>query len=660
MTRRPRRHAPPAASLALSLTLIALPAAAQDHAPATCAPAVHAWATRCAATGAPTSARLCPSDALVIAQVGALRVELTRDPRRGFRRAGPWGVSPIGNFADWNTVSPPLRAALDQAVRCAAADPLPAAGLSTGFEPRRGAPLEAPTVPASRIPWLPLGALVGVLAAHRLRRRSLPSPALFARPDDRLALALTLATPLLRAAVAPSAFFHQNGHGPAWVAHLLAPTHHPYGPGYRELFGPAALCWPASPEVPVFALQSLLGALAVGASYVTARALALPRAAAAATAFALALDPVFARLSRSESHYGAQSSLLLLAGAVLLRAPQRLRDRGFALATLAAGLLMAESMRLHPVAWVASALTPLVLLFAPGSLLRRLRRTLAALALTGLTAALFVVPTMRAVLGSSLGTQWAPRALTTLRALAHGAPRAALPTLALLAVSALVLRPPLRTVLRALPRAVTALTVLALMSVADVLPRDGVPPWVHGAYARLYAAPLLAALLAPLARLATTRLRARLVAATIALIGLVSWCFLAPLATHLPTDAIEQNEALRWRTRVPSDARVLWLERAGEHIVTLPLYAGSSPPHPTAAPQRTGADAPPTEPLPAGTWWYRASTCTTREGAPWCEAFERAHTLTPVWTRSLPADPSVAYLPFNAPRVTVGLYRVTR
>lgn len=649
-------------ALALALALLTLGgvARAQGGDPSTCHPAVHAWASRCSARGVRVEAFQCPDGSIILVDAAGLRVELARDPRRGFRRAGAWGISPVGSFSDWNAVAPALRAALDQVVACAEGSPLPAAGevslrpsvrssAGAGGDRHRD---EAPTA-WQCVPWLLLGALALALAAGGPLRPRLA--ALRTAAPWRRALvpaAIFAATLTLRARVSPAGFFHQNGHGPAWVAHTFTGAHHDYGTGFREVFGAVVRLTPANPDGAVFALQSLLGAAAVVALWVTARAVGAPRSLALAAAFAAAVDPVLARASRSESHYAAQTSLLFIAGALLARATGPVRSRAFALLCVAAGLVLAQAMRMHPVAWVAAAVVPSVMLLGPGSLRRRVTRTAAGFALAGAACALFALATMRAVMGGQLGAQWAPRHA---HAMLTAAQRGALPALALAVAAGLLARSPKRMI----PRALTAVLVCAAASAANVLPPGGVPPWVGGAYVRLYAPVVVAAALAVAAEALTTRARALAASCAVALAGLLFTLARGPALTHLPTDAIEQRDAMAWRAQLPTGARVVYLERAGDHIVVLPLYAGLTPRGVHAVPLRTGEPPPALAAFGPTTYWYRSSVCASAQGAAWCDAIERANAMTPLWTKTLPASPSMPYLPYNADRVRVGLSRVT-
>jgi len=295
---------------------------------------------------------------------------------------------------------------------------------------------------------------------------------------------------------------------------------------------------------------------------------------------------------------------------------------------------------------------PSVMLLGPGSLRRRVPRTAAGFALAGATSALFALPTIRAVMAGQLGAQWAPRHAHSILTAAQ---RGALPALVLAFAAGLLARSPKRMI----PRALTAVLVCAAASAANVLPPGGVPPWVGGAYVRLYAPVVVAAVIAVAVEALTTRARALAAACAVALGGLLFALARGPALTHLPTDTLEQRDAMMWRAQLPTGARVVYLERAGDHIVVLPIYAGLTPRGVHAVPLRANEPPPDLSAFGPTTYWYRSSVCSSTQGSAWCDAIERANAMTPLWTKTLPASPSMPYLPYTADRVRVGLSRVT-
>ena len=121
------------------------------------------------------------------------------------------------------------------------------------------------------LPWrLVAGVLLAELVLLR-RVRRLPGRRVLEAAG--LLAAATAATFALRWALAPAAFFHQNGQGPYWASFALCRVHSSYGPGYAEVFGwvPAALG--ASPERALFLAQALAAATLPASAWVLLRAL---------------------------------------------------------------------------------------------------------------------------------------------------------------------------------------------------------------------------------------------------------------------------------------------------------------------------------------------------------------------------------------------------
>jgi hypothetical protein len=322
-----------------------------------------AWAARCPAERGLAATVSFRAEALLVFELApsGLQVEVRPDSPKSFRHAGAIGVSPIGEFADWNQAPAAQQAALETFVACAAADP------TLAFT---GAPLSALERSAHRagavvvaVPWLLLGGLAALAAAlwraRELRRRLPLLAGLFGG-----ALAL-------RAVLLPWAFFHQNGQGPLWIDYALGEPS-PYGPGYREVFGWAArwaLDGAHAPDRAVFAAQAVLGALVVPAGWLLANRAGARPALGLVVALLLALDPSLARAAQSESYYATLASLLFLATAALslgacrpshgaLGAPaasERIGSVSFGLGVLGAGLFIAQAARLHPIGWVAAA-----------------------------------------------------------------------------------------------------------------------------------------------------------------------------------------------------------------------------------------------------------------------------------------------------------------
>lgn len=624
------------------------PSAPPEVRPGACHPDVYSWARRCSDRGATVTATQCPTATLFVVQASGLRVELVRDPQRGFQRAGPWGVSPIGSFDDWGRVDARLRAAFEQVVTCARADNrLPAtltAPALTGVPVRRD--MVRPPTFAERSPWLL--ALALLVYAGTLRR-----PGRVRRVDLAVAAGLFALTWLVRSFTVEGAFFHQNGQGPLWIAHLALLQYHPYGPGYLELFGQALHLGSLSPERAVFGVQSLLAALVPACAWVIARRVGASRPLALALAVGVALDPLLGRLARSESYYGVIIALGFLAAALLarpaLRAPWR--SRGFVLACVAAGLVLAQALRVHPVGWVACGVVPLVLMVGRGALSRRLKSTAVGFALVGVTAAFAAWPAMRVVLASDLGAQWVPRSF---RVLASGAMRDAWPVFVLAPALVAATRIPKRFVVHALVGAGVALVA----GLANVVATTGSRPWVLSAYHWLYAPVLVAAGAAMLRAIPRTRSQAMVVAGIVLCVAVASMSSRRASMTRLPTDALELRHAVAWRDRLPRGARVVSLERAGKHMLVLPIYAGVGGNRVTAVPWMLPEAPPALDAVGSNAFYYRSSVCSTEAGVRACEAIERTYTLEPVSVWELPAIQSMAHLTYATAPIRTGLYRV--
>lgn len=624
-----------ALSLLLALLLLAPTAHAQ---PAGCAPELLRWAAGCgAAQHLTVRVSACPGDDLAVlsAHAGdapALRIELARR-RQGFRTVGALSLSPIGEFPDWLAAPATLRDTFERVATCAQHDP-PA-------RMRGGALPALPTaanVPApQRAPWLlALALLVTIAFSHKeIRRLS---------PRDAALLAGSLgATLALRAALHPTTYFHQNGQGPLWIEHLFTSGHHPYGPGFSELFAAVAHRRPDAPERAVFAAQSLLAAAQPACAWLIARALGASPWTAGALGLATLLDPSLGRGARSESYLAAGTSLALLATVAMTRAGGRWWPH------VVAGALLAQAVRVHPGLWVPMALTPLCAGLVPGTPRARALALTRALLVVGAVVALSSAGAVLAVLRSDLAAQW-------MFAQSRGG-RApwALWVLGLAAVAGLAARP--RTRDAAPPVALAVLAVLA-WNYTDNYTRSGSPPWITTAYARVFlplAVSALAALLASLpAATARDRTRALILGAL-----LVAGTNLArrPL-TVLPTDVIELQRAWTWRDQLPRGARVFFVARAGHYVLGLPFHDGNG--RDLRARSLDITDAPPDlRAFGPGTWYYRSSLCAAPPAQAWCDALERAHRLQPAFTAEIPAVPSMRHLTYATPRVRIGLYRVT-
>lgn len=626
-----------------------------------CGDEVERWVARCNAQhGTSIDAIECPAADLFVLGTPAVRVELVRGTTRGFRRVNGWGLSPVDVSDEWASVAADKRAAFEAVVACVERDgALPT--IDTGVEqPSHTSPSQAgssgstPSRAPRRAPWRALLAAAALLAAWwPLRAR---------RKEQALAAAVAVASVALvavRMAVVRPAFFHQNGQGPLWIDAPLSPRA-PYGTGFAELFGWAVRLFPAHPDAAVFCAQSTLAALAVCAAWGLARRSATSPEGRAPTAAALAacllVNPTLARMANSESYFATCLSLELIAAWALTHAmPLRRGDPARRLRavapTVAAALLLSLSVAVHPIAWVPSAMVPLVLLVGPGSARHRVRRTLFAYAVVGVVVAATGLSGVLRVLHGELGQRWLPRGAAP--SIYPGHVFAMLRPWLLGAVPLIALA---RRPMRALPRVALGLMVLAVIPMTDQAIMSATRPWITSAFAWLHAPVALAVLAATLSDVARARWQAWALAAVLALGGAGFAARHYREVTTLTTDALELRTLLAWRDRLPAGSTVVFLWRAGDHLLAFPLYPAIDPLR-----RRTLAlDVRQAPPSLAGRnlYWYRSSLCATSQGRAYCDAVERRLTLDPVVSATFPARWSLRLVDYDRDPVPVGLYRV--
>jgi hypothetical protein len=467
---------------------------------------------------------------------------------------------------------------------------------------------------------------------------------------------VSLAVLFVRWRVYGPGFFHQNGQGPMWVDSALS-AWLPYGPGFHELFNLPARLHPGAPDLAVFAAQGLLAGLALVAAWALARR-CMPTAPLAswlslALVSVLFVHPAVGRASVSESYLASGLSLGLVAAWMLSlghlpRGGWQACFRALA-PTVAGGLVLSLSVGIHPASWVPSASVPLVLLATPGSLRRRVKRTVVAFLVVGGVVLVTAGHGVWEVLHGELGQRWAHRPPVNTAALR--------PLLGVAIVTVLLAVLGSRRWRRAVVCAL-ALFPLALAGPAtDVITPSGARSYIASAFFWMHvpaALGLLASVLGSLPRRAAhTAVLAVLVAC-----GGVLWS-----AVHFrehtvhPADDLEQRAFLRWREKLPAGATVAWLSRAENHILALPLYPATDPLGRRALPLTAGVAA---ASLPVGerAYWYRSSACSTEEAGAFCERVEGELLLEPVVTATFPGRWSLAHVPFDRERVHVGLYRI--
>jgi hypothetical protein len=637
-----RRFVPLALGLA---ALLASPARAQSV--PGCPAAITAWADGCAEVE--VRALACPSGRAVFA-VGTLRVEVARDLARAFAAAGELGASPIGEFPDWSAAPAADRAAFEALLGCLRARP---GELVEALDPdpapatlRAGRASEPGDAAGPPLPPLPLRLLAGLAIALALLSRRFGAAGLLRRAAPPLGLALL--TFAARRLLVPERFFHQNGHGATWVEYALGRAT-PYGPGFEELLGLARLA--ADADGAVFLLVGALSALVPAAVFATARGVGARAELAWAAALCVALAPLPARLSGSESYFAVGLALNALAAAVLvLGAPPGASAVERSLAAAAAGLIVAQAARVHPLLWLSAALLPGVLLVVRGARSERAAAAALATAIVALVVALAAGPAMLRVLSGPLGAAWLGPARAADDRVPPGWILAALAG----AFAALFVRGPRRPIAHAF--ALAALSAVVAWRGNLLGPS---PPWTHEAYGWLFAPVVLAALVG-LVPAADDEAGAggpavrwqRGAAAVLLVLGAVGLAFGRERAFTLPTDAREAALVRSWRAHLPAGAAVAHVERAERQILALPLRGFFD------VPLVCGEPAPDLMALGHDVFVYRASLCASERGRACCAALEAGYLLEPFAAARLPAIESMGGLGYDTDPVEVGLFRV--
>lgn len=578
--------------------------------------------------------RGCPERRLVIGIPSvSLDVEMTGPEVKSFHQVGAIGLSPIGDFPNWeNEPDAPRRKAFQAIEDCVRAD---------GTVPL-GSPQKTVAQPR---PWL-LG--LGLFLALALA---------FVRVKSKKQLALGLVAFLLATAAVlfvrklllPFAFFHQNGIGPSWLDVARNADHtSEYGPGFAELFEHVTSMSGRRPERGMFWLAAVIGATVPAGGFLGARAVGATRVVATIVFLGLAFDPVLARVAQSESYFGLVIALGCAASTALLVGCFRPEPRSaaFVLGVLTSGILIAQAARVHPIGWIPLALVPLVVLLGP----RLSKRRVVACVIAGLGIAVIVAvatgPALVAIVRGTLGAHWMDRA-------GPHRPFSGL-TLPIVAISLCIAW--LLGRRRGWTAGAIAFASLMIGSATDLLSEPN--PAVHAAALRLQLPVLV-----PVAAMWVDRLtrrrhrieRARftplIFAGLVAVSIVTSWSHL----TRLPTDAREAQFALEWRESLEPGSVVVYVEHAGYRNVRIPLYDQ------VTNASRRGISVG--DPLPdlsregGALYYYRSSLCSTDDAKAACQALEATASLELVTERELPAIPSMRWSPFPADKVTVGLYR---
>jgi hypothetical protein len=617
---------------------------------AECPAPIESWARACAASsGVDVELRACHADGFVVdvdSQDGAtvLTIDIVRDRPDAFRHVGGISLTPMGEFADWSRESLARQGALDRVTECVrrSAPSIESLGPPDRAEPGKG---------VGEIPWLLLALIACALlrAAASSRCAGLRGLRRGSFRDGALMAGLSIATFALRWTLVPRAFFHQNGQGPDWIDVAWRGIQSAYGPGYAETYHWIATRSADAPEEAVFVANACVGAMIPALAYSLARLASSSRLVAGAIAALIAIAPIGARLAQSESYFVPMIWLLFVATLSLADAARfKVRSLRFAADVTIATLAIALDARIHPMAWVPAAVTPLVMMTTAPDLRTALRRTAAAAAVVGTGVSLLAGPTMWHVVRGSLGHSWMPVA-----------GRAAVDVMSLLWVVAgaglLALGWKTNTANRGLVALALLAIVVGIAEAADLVGQDS--PAVRSAYAGLYAPVVVAAVargaprwLAPL--LSASEARERACALAVVTLGVVLSLGSRRATSTLPTDARELSWVLGWRGSLPQSAIVYGYGHAGRRILYLPFYDGAR------MPRTVRLEDGPITLATRDAYYLRTSLCSTDEGREQCEQFERSHHLVPVHQQELPAIASLPSLPFSVSTVEVALYRI--
>ena len=642
MTATPGRRTTALVAIAITAAILAPRTATADE---TCSNDQREWAARCSrVVGIDVRAARCPASIIVVearsGERAPLEVEITSGGG-GLRGVDGYGLSPVGEFVDWAAEPAHHRAALDAVARCVVDEKPP---MAAPLDRDSIAGMNATVARAPVVPWLFLLALVGlgVLAAS-------------ARPRIRTRRGLELAgfgaaVFALHAIVLPFAFFHQNGQGALWVEYALRGHGGlaDYGPGYREMFSAVAAGFPAYPDTAVFIAQAALAALVPPLVWIIARRIGARPAVCWSIAGVVAIDPTLGRIAQSESYFAVLVVLLTLAGAAAIEATHRASLRAWRpwVGIVAAGLLVAQAARVHPLCWLPAALLPLAVFVMPAAnwRARALRAGAVAVGIAAIVAA-----TSATVMMDVLGSEVVPHRLGS---------RLSAPSSIVVAGVAGVLALGvwrLERSVRGLSALVIGAAVVMMMRATNALPYDLDAFW-H-AVVRLYL-PVLVACAAGLAgqvemRAVAARRVSAIVAISVAVVGLVHAAVQWNALTLRATDVRESQWVRTWRADIPAGTRVLYLARAGDRTYALPIYLRAD----GLVPIGVSVSSLGSVGLPIGSLYYRSSLCSTPEGEAACRELDSRCQLVAIEPHTLPAIASQPWAPGEQP-ASVGLFRV--
>ena len=479
-------------------------------------------------------------------------------------------------------------------------------------------------------PWLVGTASVLLFVA--LKRGPMPN-----RQDGTALVVLTVCAAIARLAFGLWLPLHVNGQGPLWIRGALeAEALSGYGPGYFELFNWVAR-WGA-PDHVIFAANALLSALSPALLWAVARLVGVERHPAYAAAVVMAADAVTIRTAATELYVWPIVALGLAAWlsiAVFVRA--RLRDdtRASWLALGAACLFAAAAARIHLVALLPLALSPLIVLCASAPATWR-QKLLATLEVTAVLAAALFLTTGRWIVAAAATS---PVAGNIVVVAVDRQKRALL--IALVAVLALHrwARPPW------LP-AITLASLPLLWIVQSTFNRH---PFQADFYGRLCWPGLVLGTAALVPRRSWGRPLGIALAATLAL--------QLPAVPYLRVQTTEQAEYAflrRLLPTLPANCTLAAVSRAGKRVWDPPDYLMASGSRYTIHAPEQLAEALATAPCIA---YVRSSLCSSVEGRPICESAERDVPLEFVGREQFHAAPSDLGLPYDRLTVDVAVSR---
>lgn len=429
---------------------------------------------------------------------------------------------------------------------------------------------------------------------------------------------------------------HINGQGPLWIgAAAVRPAMLVgYGPGYPEVFGPVAALARSAPDVAIFAANAMGSACVPVLAFALARIAGLERPRAWIAASVLAIDPIAVRFSASESYFVPVVVLTLASTTAVAAAVHASWKRAAAWIVLGVSLATL-AVRIHPVAWVPTALVPLAALLPRVSPTRRL---------VGLAASVVI---LASALALTSGDWLAPVSADASRYAQGTSHRIARPiVMVVIGLAAVVARA------REWPLVLMAALSLALDAV--LRPIYGQSDAWQACFDRLFVAiPVIAAaaILPPAAFAGRMRVALPAVAITVAIA--TGW----PLRTRT-TEQIEYRWLRDELARLDPSCRVASVTRAGQRVHYVPWYAMRDDAKP--GPSRWLAVAGPAALRDATRGdrcvvWLHASICENADGRAMCDAIEDAVVLEELASIEIPAVASARPYPYDVDVVRVSL-----